>query len=165
MAFKLRPLSTSDHQFISDLYQDPLIMRHIGLLLTEQQAAGLCEKMLAEVHKQKAVYQVIMTADTEQRVGLLSMHWRAADALIESGMIVLPAFQNQGVCKWAQLTAMDQIKVFFPAKTCAVYITKDNIAANTSYQNMGFVAVENTSESKQHLNLNRWDYNMELLNQ
>ena len=163
MTFKLKPLSETDDTFVIGLYQNPVIMRHIGAVLTDHQANGLGGKMRAEADKNKAIYQVIMTADGKQRVGLLSMHWKAESCHIESGMIILPAFQNQGVCRWAQMEALHLVKNIFPVKVCTVYIRGDNVAANTSYKKMGFVPVENTSKLTKHLNLIRWDFNMELL--
>lgn len=164
MAFQLRSLQNSDHSLIKDIYQDSLIMRHIGCLLSDQQVSSMFETMLGEITHKKAVYQVIITSENNSCAGLLSMHWRSESESIISGMIVLPEFQNQGVCKWAQFAAMKMIKHHFPVKTCTVYISTDNVAASTSYKNMGFVQVVNTLQSKKHLNLIRWDFNMELMN-
>ncbi len=140
-------------------------MRHIGPLLTDEQVTRMFTVMLAEMTENKAVYQVIITSENDARAGLLSMHWHADDESIVSGMIVLPEFQNQGVCKWAQMTAMKMIRQEFPVKTCSVFISADNVAASTSYKNMGFVPVKHNRESKKHLNLIKWEFNMEQLKQ
>ncbi len=165
MTYQLRRLAESDQSFVSDLYQDPLIMRHIGDLVSPDIAAQLCHKMLQEIERQTADYQIIETTDGLHRAGMLSMHWYPHNESIESGMIVVPAYQNKGVCKWAQMNAMRQVRRLFPAKLCTVYIHADNKAASISYQNMGFVPVKNTSTAKKHLNLVRWDFTMEKLNQ
>ena len=165
MTFKLRPLHQSDHELIELIYQDTSIMRHIGPLLTDDQVTSMFAVMLAEMAENKAVYQVITASESNSHAGLLSMHWHAEDESIVSGMIVLPEFQNQGVCKWAQMTAMKSIRQKFPVKTCRVYISADNVAASTSYKNMGFVPVKHNRKSKKHLNLTQWEFNMELFNQ
>ena len=162
MAFQLRSLQNSDHSLVKGIYQNSLIMLHIGCVLSDQQVESMFDTMLIGIANKKSVYQVI-TTDEQSVAGLLSMHWHAENQTVVSGMIVLPEFQNQGVCKWAQFAAMKMIKHHFPVKVCTVYISADNVAASTSYKNMGFVAVANKSKNKNNLNLIRWDFNLELM--
>ena len=165
MTFQLRPLHQPDHELIKNIFQDASILRHIGPLLTDEQVTRMLTVMLAEMNENKAVYQVITAGENEANAGLLSMHWHADVCSIVSGMIVLPEFQNQGVCKWAQMTAMKMIRQKFPVKTCSVFISADNVAAITSYGNMGFVPVKHNRKSKKHLNLIKLEFNMEQLKQ
>ncbi len=163
MHFKLRPLAENDRDFVIGLYQNPSIMRHIGSVLTDKQSTGLVDKMLDEVATKKALYGLIETAESTVSAGLLSMHWKTQDQVIESGMIVATEFQGQGLCQWAQMAALKWAKNIYPVKTCSVYIESANVAANKSYKKMGFERVENKSKLNRHLGLQRWDFNMELL--
>lgn len=135
-------------------------MQHIGPVLEAQQAAGLIDRMLRDVVKGKAIYQIIETAVDSDLVGMVSMLWQPAEQAVVAGMIVRPAYQNQGVCKWAQMTAMQLITDTFPARLCTVYIGADNGPASTSYRHMGFVPVENNSTHPVNKTLVRWDYSL-----
>ncbi len=161
--FTIRDLQEEDTEFISGLYQNNEIMRHISPVLAEDVVKNLCAKMIKEMQANKATYQVIMDSDQLQQAGMLSMHWRQENHSVESGMIVIPEYQNKGLCKWAQFAALRLARELWPVKVCTVYISKDNIAANTSYQHMGFKAVENKSPLDKHLDLQRWDFNLELI--
>ncbi len=133
-------------------------MKHIGPVLESPVAEGLVERMLRDVANGKARYQVIETTASAELVGMVSMLWQPSEQAVVAGMIVLPAFQNQGVCKWAQMTAMQQITNTFPARICTVYIDTDNGPASTSYRHMGFVSVKNTSTHPVNQKLVRWDF-------
>ncbi len=89
MDFQLRLLQSSDHSLIKGIYQDSLIMRHIGRLLSDKQVSSMFATMLGEMANEKAVYQVIISTENNSCAGLLSMHWHAECQSIVSGMIRL----------------------------------------------------------------------------
>lgn len=163
MDYFLRTLTSSDQTFIKRVYQDATIMLHIGDVLSDKKAVKIFKSMLNEMHNKKAIYYVICCSTNDEQVGLCSMQWKPESASIVSGMIVLPSYQNLGICKWAQIAGMKKVMKSYPAKTCTVFINKLNKAALKSYLNMGFLLVSENAKSRYQSGMNQLDFSMELL--
>ena len=153
MVCSLRKLQGEDVGFLVAMYQNPEIMRHICPVLSTEEVERIHKTMLTQIEKKRAVYYVIEDKITDANIGLIGMQLKSKENHVESGAMILPVYQQQGIFKCAHQSLMRESIKHFTTKICVAFIHKDNKAALKSYQNIGFVRVENKSVNKHQIKL------------
>ena len=161
-----RQPGSEDRESLIFLYQHPLINAHIGGEQLREVAARLATRIIEESALGKALYTLYTDKESGAVVGLTSLHWRARFQAVEVGVLINPDHHQQGICRWALLSSMQQAERFFnrPVSHCICFIDPHNLSANITAERLGFVRHDSAEAAAHKPGQNHYEFDMEQLN-
>jgi RimJ/RimL family protein N-acetyltransferase len=156
----LLPYSDEDIGLIEELERDPDIMRHLGGPVEPDRIPELHRQRLQTVADGDWYFKIVPEPDGPPAgtIGIWSASWRG-DSIHETGWMVLPAFQGQGIATRALglILARARSEARFPRIYAFPSIT--NGASNTLCRRFGFRLIEETDFDYRgtRLRVNVWE--------
>ncbi len=136
----LWPWSDDDLPLLEKLMGDPDIMAHLGGPESPEQIAQRHQRYL-QLPETDHLFKIVVGSVAAGSIGYWENNWR--DRLVyETGWLVLPAYQGQGLATKAAQTVIDLARLEHKHQFMHAFPSVDNLPSNAICRKLGFALIE-----------------------